>query len=688
MLELIDARFPATAGARPPRPSVGAERAAAASSSCSRDTEQTHVVIGVRALAALDPDRYALTVVNQVLGGGMSSRLFQEIRETRGLAYSVFSYRASFDDAGYLAIYAGTAPERVPETLEVIERRARPARRTSGLSDAELAAAKGHLVGSLAMSLETSASRMRRLGRSELVEGEIPSLDELIARVEAVTADDVARVVDRVFADAPRTLAVVGPHSDGGDLGALRRRRRSYAHDRMIRVGVFGAGGRMGSTVCRAVREAPDMELVAAVDPVHAGTASGAVRLAAEAHQLEVAGAQVAVDFTVLDAARENIRWCAAHGVHAVVGTTGFTDAELAEFAELFERSTANAVIVPNFAIGAVLMMRFAEMAAPFFETAEIIELHHDQKIDAPSGTAALHRAADRGRVEGLGRRPDHDRRGRGRSGRPDRRDPRALGADAGHGGAPGGAARHDGPDPVDPPRLLRPGVVHARRAARGTQGRRHARADDRPRRAPRPVNLLGSAPASRSSFRSFRGNDGGVVVGRGRAGRVRRHRRARRPVVHDRRRPDLRARSDPNGAGKTTLFNCVSRLYHPTSGAIRFDGHDLLRMPAHRIARVGIARTFQNLALFPALTRARQRAGRRLHARSRRTRSAGPKRTRSWSGSSLDDLAARPAVGLPYGTLEADRDRARARGAARGCCCSTSPRPVSPTPRSTSSAS
>src|SRR3954465_1862796 len=111
----------------------------------------------------------------------------------------------------------------------------------------------------------------------------------------------------------------------------------------MIRVGVFGAGGRMGSTVCSAVSEAPDMELVAAVDPFHAGADSGAVRLAAEAHQLEVAGAQGAVDFTVLSAARDNVRWCAAHGVHAVVGTTGFTDAELGEFAKLFEESSANA---------------------------------------------------------------------------------------------------------------------------------------------------------------------------------------------------------------------------------------------------------------------------------------------------------------------------------------------------------
>ena len=94
----------------------------------------------------------------------------------------------------------------------------------------------------------------------------------------------------------------------------------------------------------------------------------------------------------MLDAARENLRWCAEHGVHAVVGTTGFAEDELAEFAELFDRSAANAVIVPNFAIGAVLMMRFAEMAAPFFETAEIIELHHDQQDRRAVG----HRARSR----------------------------------------------------------------------------------------------------------------------------------------------------------------------------------------------------------------------------------------------------------------------------------------------------
>ncbi len=156
----------------------------------------------------------------------------------------------------------------------------------------------------------------------------------------------------------------------------------------MIRVGVFGAGGRMGATVCRTVLGAPDMELVAAVDPVHAGeeVAETGLVIAAGADAMKAAGVEVAVDFTIIDAARENIRWCAANGVHTVVGTSGFTDAECDDLARLL--STSNAVIVPNFAIGAVLMMRFAELAAPYFDSAEIIELHHDQKVDAPSGTA------------------------------------------------------------------------------------------------------------------------------------------------------------------------------------------------------------------------------------------------------------------------------------------------------------
>lgn len=166
-----------------------------------------------------------------------------------------------------------------------------------------------------------------------------------------------------------------------------------------LRVGVFGAGGRMGSTVCRAVAADPDLELVSAVDPHHAGLDLRQVtgvdetwQIAPAADAFLDAGVDVAVDFTHVDAGRENLRWLAEHGIHAVTGTTGFTDADYDTFAAAFSRS--NCVIAPNFAIGAVLMMRFAEIAAPYFETAEIIELHHDAKVDAPSGTAML--TADR----------------------------------------------------------------------------------------------------------------------------------------------------------------------------------------------------------------------------------------------------------------------------------------------------
>jgi 4-hydroxy-tetrahydrodipicolinate reductase len=165
----------------------------------------------------------------------------------------------------------------------------------------------------------------------------------------------------------------------------------------VIKVGVFGAGGRMGSTVCAAVVADPELELVAAVDPYHEGIElrqigvdAPGLTIARTADALAATGADVAVDFTVVDAARENLVWCAEHDVHAVVGTTGFADDDLTDLGTRFDKSGANAVIAPNFAIGAVLMMRFAELAAPYFETAEIIELHHDAKLDAPSGTAML----------------------------------------------------------------------------------------------------------------------------------------------------------------------------------------------------------------------------------------------------------------------------------------------------------
>lgn len=154
----------------------------------------------------------------------------------------------------------------------------------------------------------------------------------------------------------------------------------------VIRVGVVGAGGRMGRTVCAAVAADPALALVAAVDPGAMGHEVQGLDVAGELAAFADAGAQVVVDFTVADASRATLPWLAAHGIHAVVGTTGFTESDLDTFRSAF--TSSNCLIASNFAISAVLMMRFAELAAPWFDTAEIIELHHDAKIDAPSGTA------------------------------------------------------------------------------------------------------------------------------------------------------------------------------------------------------------------------------------------------------------------------------------------------------------
>ena len=144
----------------------------------------------------------------------------------------------------------------------------------------------------------------------------------------------------------------------------------------------------MGQAVSGAVAADPELELVGAVDPQHVGEDAAGVTIVAGVDALDASPPAVVVDFTQIDAARQNLEWCADHGVHAVVGTTGFTEDDVERLRARFTKS--NCFIAPNFAIGAVLLIRFAELAAPWFETGEIIELHHDQKIDAPSGTAML----------------------------------------------------------------------------------------------------------------------------------------------------------------------------------------------------------------------------------------------------------------------------------------------------------
>jgi predicted Zn-dependent peptidase len=171
-------------------------------------TEQAHLAIGWRGVDHFDDDRYALSVANQILGGGMASRLFQQVREERGLCYSVYSWASTYADAGTAGVYAGTAPSRVPELLSVVDDEVAKLVAT-GVTESELAVAKGYLEGSMLLGLEDSGSRMARVGRSLMARDEVVPVDEQLARVAAVTAEDVAAVAARVYG-SPRALAVVG----------------------------------------------------------------------------------------------------------------------------------------------------------------------------------------------------------------------------------------------------------------------------------------------------------------------------------------------------------------------------------------------------------------------------------------------------------------------------------------------
>jgi predicted Zn-dependent peptidase len=172
-------------------------------------TEQAHIVIGTNGIPRQDPDRFAFWVVNTALGGGMSSRLFQEIREKRGLAYTSYSYHAQFTEAGLFGAYAGTTPAKADEVIALMRRELEDLR-DGGLMPEEFERAKGHVRGSTVLSMEDPGGRMSRLGKSEIALGEILSVDETLRRIKAVTLDDARRVAMRVLSQ-PMTLTVLGP---------------------------------------------------------------------------------------------------------------------------------------------------------------------------------------------------------------------------------------------------------------------------------------------------------------------------------------------------------------------------------------------------------------------------------------------------------------------------------------------
>ncbi|MGH3716376.1 MAG: M16 family metallopeptidase [Micromonosporaceae bacterium] len=178
----------------------------------TKDTEQANLVLGCPAPARLDERRFALGVLNNALGGGMSSRLFQEIREKRGLAYSVYSYTSQYADAGVFGVYAGCAPGKADEVLKLV-REQLAAVSGGALTEQEILRGKGMLKGSLVLGLEDTGSRMTQLGKGELLYGAPLSVDELLARVDGVTVDQVQSVASELLTQ-DMSLAVVGPFSD------------------------------------------------------------------------------------------------------------------------------------------------------------------------------------------------------------------------------------------------------------------------------------------------------------------------------------------------------------------------------------------------------------------------------------------------------------------------------------------
>jgi predicted Zn-dependent peptidase len=184
----------------------------------SRGIEQANLVLGCAGLSRTDERRFALGVLNAALGGGMSSRLFQEIREKRGLAYSVYSFASQQSDTGMWATYIGCLPAKADEVLAICQEEIAKVI-SGGLTDAELERGKGQLRGSLVLGLEDPSSRMSRLGKSALVYSRLEPVEEILGAIEAVTHDDVGRVAAEIL-DQPKVLAVVGPFDDDAPFAA------------------------------------------------------------------------------------------------------------------------------------------------------------------------------------------------------------------------------------------------------------------------------------------------------------------------------------------------------------------------------------------------------------------------------------------------------------------------------------
>jgi len=174
-----------------------------------KKTEQAHICLGTKGVSHLDPDRYTYALLDNVLGGSMSSRLFQEVREKRGLCYAIYSYNSSLRDLGLFAVYAGTSKQNMAQVIELTLKEFSKVKKT-GVTRDELSRAKEYLKGNLVLGLETTSSRMHYITKSELYYGRVLTVDEMIQKIEAVTLDDVIKLANTYFVDEYLTLTAIG----------------------------------------------------------------------------------------------------------------------------------------------------------------------------------------------------------------------------------------------------------------------------------------------------------------------------------------------------------------------------------------------------------------------------------------------------------------------------------------------
>lgn len=179
----------------------------------TKETEQVHLCLGTSSVPQNSPEMYTIHILNNILGGGISSRLFQSVREERGLAYSIYSYQTNYSDAGLFTVYAGTRPSNATQVIELIAE-AISIMKKSGVSSSELMRAKEQIKGSLFLGLESSSSRMSRIGKMEITLGKHITLDEVVKKIDSVSADDILQISQKIFASENLCLTALGPISE------------------------------------------------------------------------------------------------------------------------------------------------------------------------------------------------------------------------------------------------------------------------------------------------------------------------------------------------------------------------------------------------------------------------------------------------------------------------------------------